>query len=477
MSEGKGAKSAGKRAMFEGPVVFVDIETTGGSYRTSRVLEVAAIRVEDGEITDEFSTLINPGTYVPRAITALTGITNEDIVGAPSFDMVADRFTEIMEGATFVAHNVRFDYSFLKAELAAVGLLFQPKLLCTVRLSRALYADRQGHSLAKLIERHDIPFHNRHRALDDARAIYLFSTIAFAEHGPKLFAEAVAKQLKSQSLPPNLDSKELSEVGNGPGVYVFEDENHQPIYVGKSVTLKKRIMSHFTDTTSKELKISQRVHHIRTIQTANELAALILESKMVKQLQPIFNRQLRRVTNYAMFVKATDEEYSTIKIISGRPAEQAPLENVYGLYETRTKARNRLDDMTRTFSLCPKLMGLEKSKGACFSYSLGRCKGACAGKEDAGRYNDRFETALMHSKLERWPYGAAVAVPIGGQDTNGGGVIIDQWIVQGFYSEETAHELETIDANFDVDEYKIVRRFLRENRDKVIPASNLLYNV
>lgn len=461
--------------MFEGPVVFVDIETTGGSYRTSRVLEVAAIRVENGEITDEFSTLVNPGTYVPRAITALTGITDEDVAPAPSFDEIADRFMEISDGAIFIAHNVRFDYSFLKAELEAVGLLWQPKLLCTVRLSRALYSYEQGHSLAKLIERHKIPFHHRHRALDDARAIYLFSQIAYNEHGAEAFSAAVQRQLKSQSLPPNLDQKELSEIGNGPGVYVFEDENHQPIYVGKSVTLRTRIMSHFSDTnrSSKELKISQRVHHVRTIPTGNELAALILESKMVKQLQPIFNRQLRRVSSYAMFVKDADRDYATIKVTSGRPTEHAPLENVYGLYESRTKAKHRLDEMTRTFSLCPKLMGLEKSKAACFSYSLGKCKGACVGKEDPELYNRRFETALMHSKLERWPYREAIAVPIGEE----GGVVIDQWIVKGFYSPETEHELESIDANFDVDEYKIIRRFLRENEDRIVPATNLLYNV
>lgn len=457
--------------MFEGPVVFVDIETTGGSYKTSRVTEVAAIRVENGEITDEFSTLINPQTYIPRAITAITGINDAMVADAPTFDTIADRFMEVMDGATFVAHNVRFDYSFLKAELASVGLIFQPKLLCTVRLSRALYSYEKGHSLAKLIERHDIPFQHRHRALDDARAIYLFSKIAYNEHGGAAFIDAVSKQLKSQSLPPNLDQKELLAIGNGPGVYVFEDENHQPIYVGKSVTLKKRVMSHFTDTTSKELKISQRVHHVRTIPTANELAALILESKMVKQLQPIFNRQLRRVSNYAMFVKDNNGAYATIKVTSGRPTEEAPLENVYGLYETRTKAKHRLDEMTRTFSLCPKLMGLEKAKNACFSYSLGKCKGACIGKEEPALYNRRFETALMHSKLERWPYGSAVAVPIGNE---GSGVLIDQWIVQGFYSPETEHGLETIEANFDVDEYKIVRRFLRENKEKVVPAATFL---
>jgi DNA polymerase-3 subunit epsilon len=165
--------------MFEYPVVFVDIETTGGSYRNSRILEVAAIRYEHGEVTAEFSSLINPETYIPSSITSLTGIRESDIVGAPVFADIADQFAEIMEGAVFVAHNVRFDYSFIKNEFAMIGMNFSPKLLCTVRLSRYLYKQEQGHSLAKLIARFDIPFESRHRALDDARAILYFSKIAF----------------------------------------------------------------------------------------------------------------------------------------------------------------------------------------------------------------------------------------------------------------------------------------------------------
>src|SRR5690349_8254190 len=132
--------------MFKYPVVFVDIETTGGSYRTSRVLEVAAIRYENGEVVKEFSTLINPDTYIPASITSLTGITAGDVVDAPRFEDIADELFEIMDGAVFVAHNVRFDYSFLKNEFALSGMSFSPKLLCTVRLSRALYVQHKGHS-------------------------------------------------------------------------------------------------------------------------------------------------------------------------------------------------------------------------------------------------------------------------------------------------------------------------------------------
>lgn len=186
------------KAMFDAPVVFVDIETTGGSPTNSRVLEVAAIRVENNIVTQEFSTLINPETYIPAFITDITGITESDVYDAPTFAEITDQLLEICEGAVFVAHNVRFDYSFLKQEFANVGYAFNPKLLCTVRLSRALYKQHKGHSLEALINRHNIPFEQRHRALDDTRAIWHFSKLAFAEHGAELFAAAVHKQLKPQ---------------------------------------------------------------------------------------------------------------------------------------------------------------------------------------------------------------------------------------------------------------------------------------
>jgi DNA polymerase-3 subunit epsilon len=454
--------------MFDYPVVFVDIETTGGSYKNSRVLEVAAIRYENGQVTQEFSSLINPETYIPASITTLTGIQEGDVSDAPKFEDIADELHEMLDGAIFVAHNVRFDYSFLKNEFAQVGIHFSPKLLCTVRLSRALYIGQKGHSLAKLIERHNIPVLARHRALDDAQAILYFAQLAYDEHGHEVFQRAVSQQLKTQYLPPYLDTKEIEDVENIPGVYVFEDESHQPLYVGKSINLKKRILSHFQDKSSREIKISQNVHFVKTISTGSELAALILESKMVKELKPLFNRKLRRVSSYALLVKSEADGFATITIQSGVVNAETDLQKVYGLYETRTKAKNQLELLTRVFSLCPKLMGIEKTKGACFSYSLGRCKGACIGKESPESYNRRFEIALQKNKVDSWPYESPVAVPL---DTEGSGVVINNWMIQGFYSAGDVNLLEFIDINFDVDEYKIIRQFLRENAGRIMPLS------
>lgn len=448
--------------MYEFPVVYVDIETTGGSARSSRVLEVAAIRVEPDGTTREFSSLIDPETRVPGTITRITGITEADIGGAPKFNDIADELLDILSGAVFIAHNVRFDYSFLKMEFAQLGINFSPRLLCTVRLSRALYKLERGHSLAKLIERHDIPVLDRHRALADAHAIKYFAELAFDQHGKDTFNQMVERQLSTQYVPPNLDVEELESIGNVPGVYIFKDDVGQPMYVGKSITLKNRILSHFRGTSAREVRISQTVHHVETIPTGSELAALVLESKLVKELQPLFNRQLRRIRRYALLMKSeTADGYATLTVRSGEIHNGTDLTAVYGVYPTRTKAKARILELTRTFELCPKLMGIEKGPGACFSYSLGRCRGACINEESARLYDRRFELALEHHKVAAWPYESPVVVPINQQ---GERVIINNWIIRGYLNADGERVYDTTEPTFDVDEYKIIKRFLRENQ-------------
>lgn len=448
--------------MFQFPTVFVDIETSGGSWRVSRVIEVAAIRYENGEITDQYQTLINPGVRLPYYITQITGLTDGDVALSPQFAEIAPELFEFMQGAVFVAHNVRFDYSFLKAEFAACGLEFKPKLLCTVRLSRSLYAGFKGHSLAKIIERHDIATDARHRAMADARAILDFSHIAHREHGQELFDAAVARQLKTQSMPSNLEDTALADISNKPGVYVFEDEAGQPVYVGKSVTLKKRIQSHFSSDIKyvKEMKIAQNTHNVRVIETDNELEALLLESTMVKQLLPVYNHQLRRTTSHSALIKEMNPD--GYFAVSHQTVDLSTFDNlnaVYGVFTNRTKAKNKLDDLAKTYQLCPKLLGLEKSKGACFWYQLGKCKGACIGRESADAYNQRCEFALERSKIEAWPYKTPVAIRFGEAIKS---LVVDQWIVRGYLYEDTdTPTFESVTSAFDIDTYRILKRFMK----------------
>ena len=453
--------------MFDGDAVFVDIETNGGNGPRGRVTEVAAIKVARGEIIDTFTSLVNPGSDIPYWITQLTGIKNSDLVDAPYFEDIAAQLYDFMNSSIFVAHNVLFDYSFLKREFASAGYDFKPKLFCTVKMSRALWPEHRGHSLEKIITRHGITFAARHRAYDDAKAMYDYVKLTIAEKGREAFLANIAKQLKTKSLPPHVDEAVILNLPDSPGVYIFEDDTGAPLYVGKSVNIRSRVRSHFTNATTiaKELKMSLASHNVSFITTDTEVEALLLESAKVKELQPIFNRLLRRKTKQSVFLREFDENgYETIRIENTDLSQHQTLENVYGVYTTKSQAKARLEAAAKTFQLCPKLLGLEKASGACFRYQLGLCKGACIGKESPELYNRRVELALERSKIESWPFKSEVAVRI--SETRS--IIVDQWIVKSVV-ENTFDEptITALDNGFDIDTYKIIRSYIRQHPDAV----------
>ncbi len=452
--------------MFSEPVVFVDIETNGKLGAEGRIIEIGVIRVEGGEITETFQSLINPGGSIPVWIERLTGITNNDLADAPYFGDIAESLKRLLVGAIFVAHNVRFDYSFLKFHFKAIGHDYKPKLFCTVRMSRALYPEHQGHSLEKIIKRHGIFATYRHRAYDDAKAIYKFTRLAISEKGIESFEANVKLQSSTKSLPPHVDESKIAKLPARPGIYIFNDEAGLPLYVGKSISIRDRVRSHFTNDTRivKEMKLAQRSFSIDYIETDTEIEALLLESAKVKELQPLFNRQLRRSTKQSVFMKQYDESgYLTISIESRDLNELTDTENIYGVYTSRSKAKNTLETVTKTFQLCPKLMTLEKAKGECFRYQLGLCKGACIEKESVELYNRRAELALSRSKVESWPFKSKIAVRI--SDTKS--LIVDQWIIEGILHYDYEPIIERISNGFDIDTYKILRSFIRTNESSV----------
>lgn len=173
--------------MIPRPLVFLDIETTGASARTSRVLEVGALRVENGEVVGRYSQLVNPEEPVNGFITRLTGITDTDVADAPVFADIADELAALLDGAIFVAHNVNFDYSFIQAEYRALQRRFGMDRLCTVRLSRALYPEQKSHRLDEVIRIHGYEVANRHRAYDDAEILYRFYRDHLDKHGDDLY--------------------------------------------------------------------------------------------------------------------------------------------------------------------------------------------------------------------------------------------------------------------------------------------------
>lgn len=467
--------------LLDEPYVCVDVETDGMNYIHGHVIEVAAIRVEKGQIVREFTTLINPGTSIPYFITNLTGITTHDVQDAPAFADIADELLDILDGATFVAHNVRFDYSFLKQEFRRAGIDFEPKQLCTVKLSRKLYPDQTSHKLSSLIERHGFSYSARHRAYDDAHILWQFLTLVQQQFTYDIINEVINFQIKRPNLPKHLDVEAINNLPTGHGVYMFDDEKGMPLYIGKSVNIRRRVLSHFTRDSEeyREFKIAQSVYAIRFESTGGELEALLREAHLIKTEQPLYNRRLRRVrTLTALRQQMNSDGY--IAIVSDQLTQVTPdqFDTILALYDKRGAAKTSLLTIIKTFDLCPKLCGIEKAKGACFSYQLGKCKGACIGKEDSETYNRRVLVAFEHKRIQSWPYAGPVIVrELSSDIIINSGFIVDQWSIIGKISQEEDFEpvVTHYDEIFDYDAYKILRSFMSQRGTKIeiLPYNNM----
>mgnify|MGYP003507278045 FL=1 len=198
--------------MLAPSIVFVDLETTGANPAFDRVIEVGIVKVTEGQVEYEWSTLVDPGEAIPPLIQGFIGITDAMVRGAPRFADIADEVFARIEGSLFVAHNARFDYGFLKNEFKRLGMDFQPRVLCTVKLSRALYPEHHRHGLDALIARHNLACDARHRALGDARVLWDFVQLVHAEKPPEVIQAALKKAMKTPSLPSGLERSALAGV-------------------------------------------------------------------------------------------------------------------------------------------------------------------------------------------------------------------------------------------------------------------------
>lgn len=447
--------------MDDSPVVFVDIETSGLSCYHGRVIEVGALRMESGTVVDTFDSLVNPEGYLAPEITLLTGIESRDLENAPTFYDIAPDLSKILDGAIFVAHNVRFDYSFLKQEFRRLGSEFAPKLLCTARLSRALYPEERRHNLDSIIERHRLKIKNRHRAFDDAEALWQFYQKVRRQFPEETIDEAVKKQLRRQALPTWIDDAVINNLPTGPGVYIFEGEEGNTLYVGKSVQVRTRVLSHFSSDHAhpRELRIALQTRRIRTIPTHGELSALLLESQLVKKLQPLHNRRLRQQEALVSLKRrVTDDGYETITIDRDGIGED-DLRDVMAVYRTYGQARKALRTVAKEYGLCEKLLGLEKCLAGCFQYQLKRCQGACLKEELPVAYNMRVAEAFARSRIKAWPYGGQVMITEESSTLGPKRLVVDNWKVVA-EADDDSEALEPATPSFDVDTYKILRQYL-----------------
>lgn len=370
----------------------VDIETTGGHASANGITEVA-INIHDGnEIVESYTTLINPKQPIPVYITALTGIDDNMLLDAPTFDDVALQIYQLLNDKIFVAHNVNFDYSFLKHHLAAAGYDLQCKKLCTVRLSRKLIPGKSSYSLGKLCTALQIPIQNRHRAAGDADATSILFNLLLEYDQEGIIAEMLKKTSKEQVLPPHLDKASILRLPHQPGVYYFKDSKGKIIYVGKAKDLKKRVTSHFTGNTPNRQRqdFLRTIHHVDHVICGTELMALILEANEIKRLWPENNRAMKRYEHkYDLYVFEDQNGYLRLAIDKHKKNN-----NAFQSFNSLLEGYNFLNQLVDKYQLCAKLCYLQKTATKCYAHENGQCFGACSGIETVSVYNKKLNTAL-----------------------------------------------------------------------------------
>lgn len=375
----------------------IDVETTGGRASRHRITEIAIVLHDGQRVLDRWSSLVNPETYIPAGITELTGITQAMVADAPKFYEIAKEVVERTQDAIFVAHNARFDYSFVQEEFRRLGYTYMRKHLCTVRLSRKAFPGFPSYSLGRLCKRLGITNEARHRALGDAMATAeLLGRILAKEDSQASAHEMVNLGIKESLLPKNISLDKIHALPEGCGVYYFHDASGEVVYVGKSIHIKKRVAEHFAKKTDKARKLQQQVHEITYELTGSELIALLLESYEIKRLRPRINRA-QKVRNFPFVVHSwiNEQGYRCFGVDQVTAKERKNLE-VISEYPKLGHAKNAVERARRHFELCDHFCKSHAPKSPCFYFHLKQCLGACAEQEAPEAYNDRAAGALEY---------------------------------------------------------------------------------
>jgi DNA polymerase III subunit epsilon len=452
-------------------LAFVDLETTGGNPAFHRITEIGIVRVVGGEVVEEWSSLVNPQCEIPAYIQAFTGISNDMVAGAPPFSELAATVLEKLRGARFVAHNARFDYSFLRSEFLKCDKQFSAEVLCTVKLSRRLFPEHPRHNLDAVMERHGLTCEARHRALGDAQVLRdLWFKLQREIPADKLQAATAQAILGVPKLPAHLPATLADELPEGPGAYRYFGEGGALLYVGRSHSLRGRVLTQLAAErpTSRDRKLSELTRRVDWTATAGDLGAMLLEADWISAQQPQFNRHPHSAANAATLRPAVD--------LSGRVAvrrfdelQPADLKHCFGVFHSEKDASKALSEIAQAQQLCFKVLGLESSEGSCFAAAVGKCRGACVGREALILHNMRTQLALSSLKIKSWPFPGRIAVHerhSSGFAADGSRAadvhVLENWSYLGTArSEEELNALSAAPSpgGFDVDVYRILMRY------------------
>lgn len=399
--------------IFDTTFIVCDVETTGLSPVENRMTEITLIKVYNGEITDKFTTLINPQQHIPREITHLTGISNEDVFNKPVFAEISeeiisffgkDEYSKII----FTGHNAGFDYKFLYHSFSRINKQFEYKTLCTCKLARRLLKRLRSKSLINVAAYFEINFKRHHRAYDDALAtakiLLNFLDTLTEEYEYESIEEVLkfqnCKIYNNENKSPVLKRLNLSlkDFPKSPGVYFMKGKDGETLYIGKAKNLRERLSSYFRYNSELPKKLRRLLNNIASVEyevTNSELSALILESKLIKQNKPRFNSAIKRF-RFHPFLKI-DVQNSFPKVEKVYEIENDGA-NYYGPFQSGLTVNKLLKDINEEFKLrkCEyKILKPSKDHSTCMYREIGKCNAPCNYSQSKPEYEE--EVIRVHN--------------------------------------------------------------------------------
>jgi DNA polymerase-3 subunit epsilon len=368
----------------------LDIETSGGTPKESKIIEIAII-IHDGEkVIDTYESLVNPEKSIDWYVQKLTGIKDKDVENAPKFYEIAKDVFKFLENRVFVAHNIGFDYPIVRNEYKQLGFDLRLPHLCTIKSSRVLIPDLESYGLKNLSKHLEIDLDNHHRAMDDTKATALIFEHIYNLDDNNL-ENFIRQDVNPKQLHPKLNLDKFDDIPNKTGIYKLYNSKKELIYIGKSIHIKKRIEQHLKNVqTDKAIEMQSKIADIKYELTGSELIALLLESSLIKEKQPIYNRAQKTINfNYGLYSYEDQNGYKNLLVKKNTGTEQ-PLHT----FKTLKEGKEKLDKWKNEFNLCLKLCNLNISNSECFDYSIKKCEGACKGIENNVLYNIKVDALL-----------------------------------------------------------------------------------
>ncbi len=358
-------------SLFDRPAVLLDLETTGASPSRDRITEIGLVELgpglpdpSRGEQPLTWSTLVRPGIPIPPFIAGLTGIDDDMVASAPPFADLAADLARRLEGKVLVAHNVRFDYGFLCAEFARVGIPFALPALCSAKLSRRLYPQHPRHNLDSLIARHGLHCSERHRALGDARVIGDFLLAAVADLGAERVRE-VATALTAPAGTPREAVALADELADAPGCFVLRAADGSALYVGAGASMRAEALRLMQKSSPLGRSLLGEAASVDPEPHPGVLGAALAQRRLIAGLAPKHQRRVAAEPlreSWSLAWTGDPAAGFVLREATDRPAhasaDDRARETRFGDFPDEQTARRALAAFAREHRLCPTRLGL-----------------------------------------------------------------------------------------------------------------------